>query len=237
MRYLVMAIIGIIILSGATCNQNITMSPENQRVITDELSNKRFFLKSSFYYGDFYGSPEVCLLSPRRFNETIYLEGIDGKPILPGEEKGIIPYNTEVLIERVEFPPANRPLLTPRFYPWVYLKVDKLSGYKSCIVVIRPNVVKREDFISLFNDIFSTENNESFLKTLSQEKREAIFDKKFIEGLTENEVYVIFGKPDSIKFVRDSKERLVIFDYQFFNIIFKDDKTYKLERKVVRDDK
>jgi len=236
MRYAVIFLI-CLILSGATCGQNIGMSVDNQKVINDELVGKRFFLKSSFYYGDFYGSSDHCLLSPRRFSETFYLEGIDGKPILPGEEKGIIPYNTEVLVEKVEFPPANRPFLTPRFYPWVYIKVDKLFGYRDCIVVLRPNVSTKEEFMPLFYDVFSVENNEAYLKSLSPEKRDAIFNKRFLEGLTENEVYIIFGRPDSIRFVKEGGGRRVIFDYRTFEIIFKDDRTYKLERKVIRDDK
>lgn len=228
-NYLLIIFLSIIIMNGATCGNQGAMNQNNQRYINELLQKNRFFLRYSLYYGDFYGNTNVCLLSPRRFNETIYLEGIDGKPILPGKEVGIIPFNTEILIEKIEFPPANRPLLTPRYYPWVYLRVDKLSGYKECIVVIRPDVSNPEEFLSLFNEFFSKENFDEYLKSINSDLRDAIFNKKFLEGIKEEEIKIIFGKPDSISYKMENDEKITIYDYTFFKVYFKNGKSIKLE--------
>ncbi|MGB9600343.1 MAG: hypothetical protein ACPL7I_07305 [Myxococcota bacterium] len=227
--YFLIFIFIFLVIYGATCGTQGAMSESNQKYINEVITNNRYFLKSSLYYGDFYGNKEICLLSNRKFSETIYLVGIDGKPILPGEEKGIIPFNTEVLIEKIEFPPSNRPIFTPRYYPWVYLKVDRLSGYKSCIVVIRPDVSKPDEFLALFDELFSKNNNEQYLKKINTEIRDAIFNKKFVVGATEGEIRIIFGKPDSIEYKRENNENITIYDYSYFRVLFKDGKSFKYE--------
>lgn len=231
---IILLILFVILSLGATCQNQMKMSRDSQNLINNEFRGRRFFLNSSMYYGDFYGNSDICLLSPRRFEETNYLEGIDGRPIFPGKEKGIIPFNSEVLIEKIEFPYSNRPLLTPRFYPWVYLKVDRLEGYKTCIVVIRPDVSKVEEFEVLFYEIFSRDSREDRFKEFSSEVRDAIFNKRYINGLSEEEVYIIFGRPDSIEHRREGGEKVVIFDYEYFEIIFKNGKTISLTRTEKR---
>ncbi|MCX7943502.1 MAG: hypothetical protein N2746_03220 [Deltaproteobacteria bacterium] len=214
---------------GATCHTGSNMSEVHQKMINETLGNRRYFLKSSFYYGDFYGNSDVCLLSPRRFSDTIYLEDIDGKPIVSGKEKGIVPFNTEVKVEKIEFPLATRPLLTPRFYPWVYVTVDRPLGYKACIVVIKPDVAKPEDFKKLFDEIFSENSFESYLKSVSSDVRDAIYEKKFKEDLSEEEIRIIFGKPDSVTFYREGDINIKALNYPSFKIILKNGKSYKLE--------
>ncbi len=226
----ILLLVSIVIFVDATCQNYVRMNSSDQKIINENLTGKRFFLKSSMYYGDFYGNSDICLLSPRKFKETNYLEGLDKKTIFPGEEKGIVPYNSEVLVEKVEFPFSNRPLLTPRFYPWVYLKVDKLSGYKSCIVVIRPDVGRVEEFKILFYEIFSAENNEKVISKFNSDVRDAIFNKKYIDGLSEQEVYIIFGKPDRIEHKRVGDTHIVVFDYEYFTITFKDDRTVSFNK-------
>ncbi len=228
-KYLFTILLIITINYGATCYNHSGMSEYNQRIINQDRTGGRYFLRYSFYYGDFYGNNETCLLSPRKFSETIYLEGIDGKPILPGSEKGIIPFNTEVMIEKIEFPPANRPILTPRFYPWVYIRVDGISGYRNCIVVIRPDVSNPEEFTALFNEIFSKDSFDSYLKGLNSEIRDAIYRKRFVENLSSEEVVIVFGKPDSIYYKKENINNIAVFDYRFFRVILKDGKTIKYE--------
>lgn len=230
MKYYISFIAIVLVLYGATCQRYYGMSDENKELINKNLKDKRFFLKYSFYYGDFYGNSNICLLSTKKFEETVYLVGIDGKPILPGIEKGVIPFNTEVMIEKVEFPPANRPILTPRFYPWVYLRVDKLSGYNNCIVVIRPDVNNVEDFNTLFGEIFSESNMESYIKGLSAEVREAIYEKTYKDNLDEKDVIIIFGKPDEVTYLKEGDDTLKILDYQFFKVVMKNGKSYRFEK-------
>lgn len=230
----ILFVLFVILSLGATCQNQTKMSRDSQNMINSEFKGRRFFLNSSMYYGNFYGNSDICLLTLRRFRETNYLEGIDNRPIFPGEEKGIIPFNSEVLIEKIEFPYSNRPLLTPRFYPWVYLKVDRLEGYRTCIVVIRPDVSKVEEFEILFYEIFSRDSREDRLKEFSSEVRDAIFNKRYIDGLNEEEVYIIFGRPDNIEHRREGGEKVVIFDYEYFKITFKNDKTVSLTRTEKR---
>ncbi len=87
-----------------------------------------------------------------------------------------------------------------------------------------------DEFYNLFYEIFSQNSADSYLKGLSAEAREAVFNKSFATGLGENEVIIIFGKPDSVTYMKEKESNLKVLDYSYFRIILKDGVSYKFEK-------
>ncbi|MBI5527037.1 MAG: hypothetical protein HY897_11940 [Deltaproteobacteria bacterium] len=183
----------------AACATGPTLKKSDQDAVSRRYSGKRMFLRSSMHYGQFFGDRKSYLIASRRFSELRLIEGLDGLPIPPGKEDGTIPAGREAEIERIEFPPAERPLLTPRFYPWVYLKVDKTFTDRPHILVLQPNVETAAEFEQLLGLYLVERDPRPAIEARGAEIRKAIDAKNVVEGMNEDALVASMGAPDEIR--------------------------------------
>lgn len=183
----------------AACATGPTLKKSDQDAVNRRYSGKRMFLRSSMHYGPFFGDRKSYLIASRRFSELRLIEGLDGLPISPGTEEGTIPAGREAEIERIEFPPAERPLLTPRFYPWVILKVDKTFTNRPHILVLQPNVETAAEFEQLLGLFLVERDPRPAIEARGAEIRKAIDAKNVVNGMNEDDLVASLGAPDEIR--------------------------------------
>lgn len=112
---------------------NYTVIPDQDRQRVDDAhTGSLLFLRQSTYVGNFYDDDRYRLVHPRRFEELTYLQTLEGDAIAPGHAEGIIPAGTRVRVERIEWPTGDvvfrRPLYTPRYTTWIWLRVALERG-------------------------------------------------------------------------------------------------------------
>jgi hypothetical protein len=179
------------------CATTTGMKKSDQLDAASRYQGKRMFLTSSMYYGPFYGDRYSYLVAPRRFEELRQLDDQNGRPIIPGPALGIIPAGREVLIEKVEFSPAERPLLTPRFFPWIYMKVDKTFTDKPHVLVLQPDPASPQDFDRVMGAYLSASDPRPGINARPAAIRDAIDSKTPVEGMTSADVAASLGYPDA----------------------------------------
>jgi hypothetical protein len=212
-------------VSAGTCANTVTLKPDDQAAVKKRYEGKQLFLRSSMYYGPFFGDRKTHLLATRAFGELRLIEGLDGVPIPPGKDEGIVPAGREVLVEKIEFPPAERPLLTPRFYPWVYLKVDKTFTDRPHILVLQlggDTLVEFEQLVAMY---LVEKDPRPAINLRPQPVREAIDAKKVVEGMTEDDLITALGMPDSVRRLQDKDGRTDLWSYPTRCVTVKEGKT------------
>ena len=81
--------------------------PRSVRVaIEDHYENHVVELRQSVYYGDLYDENEQWLVSPHPFESTFHIVDLDGNPIHPQNQVGIIPAGSRLIIDEIEFQPT-----------------------------------------------------------------------------------------------------------------------------------
>jgi hypothetical protein len=198
---------------AATCGNVATLRKDDQDAVRARYEGKRLFLRSSMYYGPFFGDRKTYLLATRAFGELRLIEGLDGVPIPPGKEEGVVPAGREVLVERIEFPPAERPLLTPRFYPWVYLKVDKTFTDRPHVVVLQLGGDTLVEFEQAIGAYLVEKDPRPAIAGRPQPVREAIDAKAAVGGMTEDDLVTSLGMPDAVRHVQDKDGHTELWAY------------------------
>lgn len=116
-----------VLLLCAGCAGTTVLSPPVREDLAQRVHGRRQYLAVSMYAGPFFREADRQLLSAAPFSELRLLEGPGGGAISPGVEEMVWPAGTEVRVREVEFPTGlvvtRRPILTPRYHPWVMLEV------------------------------------------------------------------------------------------------------------------
>ena len=219
------AIVFAVTTFAGTCAPTATLRKDDQGAVKKRYEGKRMFLRSSMYYGPFFGDRKTFLLATRGFGELRLIEGLDGVPIPPGKDEGIVPAGREVLIEKIEFPPAERPLLTPRFYPWVYVKVDKTFTDRPHIIVLQLGGDTLVEFEQLLGMYLVEKDPRPAIDARPQPVRQAIDAKKVVEGMTEDDLITALGMPDGVRHVQDKEGRTELWVYPKRCVKVKEGKT------------
>ncbi len=197
-------IIGAIVLASACSSQ--TKLPANVRNELQARHLKRTVeLKQSVYFGDLYDENEKWLLSPHPFGETFHIVDLEGAPIHPQGQKGIIPAGSAFVIEKLEFPDstalAMRMLTTPRYNPWIYLtpgpgNTAAPTGRRFFILLLPMDLETGEATQREIDELLAPAGEvQAWMKERSPEVRAAIERKDVVAGMTLPEVVASLGKP------------------------------------------
>jgi hypothetical protein len=180
-----------------------------QKQLNSQVEKQSFWLKQSLYAGPFYDDNRYQLLHPRNFEELTYLKTIDGDYILPPPSSEIIPAGTRIEIQKIEWPTGinifKRPLLTPRYWPWVYTRLARARGPvtikrdQTYIFILPNSVIDEKSFTDWKDALFSKDNNNEWIMTQDEKIRDAIFAKKPLIGMDYLALFASMGHPDSIK--------------------------------------
>jgi hypothetical protein len=182
--------------AAAGCASAAAMKKADMEAVKSKYQGARMFIRSSMNYGRFYGDRRCYLISTRRFGDLRQVEDLDEKPITPGSEMGVIPAGREVIIDRVEFPPAPRPLFSPRFYPWVFMRIDKTFTDSPHILVIQPEPKSPAEFDQILGLSLSASSPRPSIDQRPPAIRNAIDGKALLEGMEPPDVVASWGFPD-----------------------------------------
>ncbi|MEI6804945.1 MAG: hypothetical protein WCK49_00370 [Myxococcaceae bacterium] len=153
-------------------------------VMTQSWAAQSYWVKQSLYGGLFYDDDRYGLVSPEPFEKLTYLKSLAGDYIIPPPSTEIILFGTRVQIQKIEWPTEQniikRPLLTPRYLPWIYLTValDRgavtLSRERTYVMLVPEEIKSEKALMDWFLNYFSKQDNNLYFLNLSPSEQEAI---------------------------------------------------------------
>jgi hypothetical protein len=196
---------------GASACPSYTVIPDDARARLDERhGGELLFLKQSLYAGRFYDDDRFRLVHPRRFDELTYLRTVEGDPIPPPPADEIIPAGTRVRVERLEWPDGNavfrRPLYTPRYTTWIFLRVARERGADVTVerkerhILLLPGGLHDEaTFEEWFAASLTKTDPNPWLASLPDDQRVGIEQKKPVRGMGYEALTAALGFPDRLE--------------------------------------
>lgn len=204
---------------AAAC-ASYTVIADNQRAAIDEAHNgELLYLKQSMYAGRFYDDDRYRLLHPRRFQELTYLLNAEGEAIPPPPADEIIPAGTRVRVEKIDWPDGDavfrRPLYTPRYTTWIWLRVARERGSSTTIerderhILLLPGGISDADtFNQWFTASLTADDPNPWLVGLPEPQQQGIEQKKPAVGMTYEALTAALGFPDRLN--RDEQDGAVV---------------------------
>lgn len=214
------AVVVALAASGVGC-ASYNVIPDDARARIEEAhEGELLFVKQSLYAGRFYDDDRYRLVHPRRFGELTYLLNAEGEPIPPPPADEIIPVGTRVRIERIEWPDGDavfrRPLYTPRYTTWIFLRVARGTGTgvtmeraERHILLLPGGLSDEESFEQWFSAALSKADPTPWLRSLSEVQQVAIAQKKPAKGMTYEALTAAMGFPDKISQRQDDDGTVV----------------------------
>lgn len=190
---------------------NYAVIPDDQRkAIDQDHTGALLFLRQSVYVGQFYDDDRYKVVHPRKLEELTYLQTIEGDAIPPPPAEGIIPAGTRVRVESIEWPTGDvvfrRPLYTPRYTTWVFLRVARERGPNVTMerddrhILLLPGGISDEDtFDEWFDASLTEEDPNPWLLSLPEEQQNAIALKRAVKGMSYDALSAALGFPDTMQ--------------------------------------
>ena len=206
----VRALLAAALLASAGC-PNYAVIPDDQRKAVDDAhTGALLFLRQSLYVGQFYDDDRYKLVHPRKLEELTYLQTIEGDAIAPPPAEGIIPAGTRVRVESIEWPTGDvvfrRPLYTPRYTTWVFLRVARERGREITVerddrhILLLPGGISDEDTFDEWFDASLTEDDPNpWLLSLPEDQQNGIALKRAIKGMSYDALTAALGFPDTMQ--------------------------------------
>jgi hypothetical protein len=203
-------VLAMLVVGGAACPAYTVLSSGDRELLEKAHGGEVLYLKQSMYVGMFYDDDRYELVHARRFNELTYLQTIEGESIPPPSTGAIIPAGTRVRIERLEWPTGDvvfrRPLYTPRYTTWIWLRVAAERGSdvtierpKRSVMLLPAGINDAETFNEWFRASLTVEDPNPWLFSLPEEQRLAIEQKRAVPGMTYEALTAALGFPDQIQ--------------------------------------
>lgn len=215
MRVVLALAASLAIFTGLGCPSYAVIPDGDRKLVDDAHTGSLLFLRQSVYVGNFYDDDRYRLIHPRRFEELTYLETLEGDAIPPGPAEGIIPAGTRVRVERIEWPIGEvvfrRPLYTPRYTTWIWLRVALERGSEVTmerdqrhVMLLPAGIGDSETFDLWFDAALSQEDPNPWLLSLPEDQQQAIAQKAAVVGMGYDALTTALGFPDTLtRDVRD----------------------------------
>jgi hypothetical protein len=202
-----------------SCASHVTLPNDVVGAIDETHQGELLYLKQSLYAGQFYDDDRFRLVHSRRFNELTYLQNAEGESIPPPPADEIIPAGTRVRVEKIEWPDGDaifrRPLYTPRYTPWIFLRVARERGSEVTverserhILLLPGGISDQESFEAWFQASLSPTDPNPWLLGLPENQQAAIEQKKPAVGMSYEALTAALGFPDRLD--RDVKDGVVV---------------------------
>ncbi len=203
-----------LLLLQLACASHTKLPTHIRNAIAAHYKTDVVALAQSHYYGPLYDENSMWLLSPYDFANTTHIVGLDGVPIHPQHQQGIVPAGSRFEIIDIEFPdPAalsRRMLTTPRYNPWVILKPIDDSGEgttwrrspKPFVLVLPPDLdSEKQVHAAIARILVPPKKMDFWLQKRSPQVRSAIRHKTLLPGMRADEMIASRGLP--IHWLRD----------------------------------
>jgi hypothetical protein len=188
----------VLCLAAAACFPRASVPEAERARASRELEGERRFVKVALFAGPFFGDNTKLLVSDSPFSELDLLQTTGGQPITPPEAQRVILPGATVRIEKVEFPTgfliAKRVVMTPRYHPWVYLRME---GEARPLVVVLPQTLADADAVRLeLERVLGTVDPSPALQALPPPQRSAVARKVPLEGMAPQALEMAWGYPE-----------------------------------------
>lgn len=200
------AVTSALLLGG--CPSYTSIPEGTQQRIREIRDGQLLWLKQSMYAGDFWDDDRYRLLSTRPFSEISYLRTPEGEPLVPPPEDSVIPAGTRVRVEEIAFPTGDRvfrrPLYTPRYTTWVFLRVaaargdTRLEHEKRHILLLPAYLKDQESFDTWFEASLTDVDPNPWIRSLPAEQRRGIEQKRAVPGMSYEALTAALGFPDQL---------------------------------------
>ena len=190
------------------CPGHTQIPVEEQQGIQNNFEGQIFWLQQSLYAGEFYDDDRYQLVHPRRFDALTYLKNAEGEIILPPPAQSIIPMGTRVRVEKIDFATQKnilkRPIFTPRYATWVFLRVAKARGdtlleREKVHILLPPGGIHNQKAFELWlTTVINTEDPNPWLNKQGSAFREGIFQKRPVVGMDQRGLTAAMGMPDRL---------------------------------------
>ncbi|MBN1960324.1 MAG: hypothetical protein JW841_05215 [Deltaproteobacteria bacterium] len=193
-----------LVVITTSCASQTLLTLSSRERINSRHQNHIVSLRQSCYYGDLYDENEMWLLSPYPFDETSHIINLQGEPIHPQGQRGIIPAGSSFIVKKIEFPDstamAKRMLTTPRYNPWIYLIPTQNTitpTNRKYFILLLPMNLAKETLVesAIAKQLAEPENVNSWLKSLRPTIRAAILNKDIAVGMKIDELTAAMGTP------------------------------------------
>jgi hypothetical protein len=198
-------------LAASSCASYTALAPEDRANLSRDLSGKDAdkYLKLSFYVTPFFGDASKKLLSALPSDEVRMLDDTGGAPISPGTPESITSVGTRVRVQQIEFPTswvvAGRVPYTPRTQPWVYLFVEGQPKEQVFILVLRPKIRTRDEFLAEVERYLTSEDPARTLSQWSPLVREAVKSKNALQDMPAEALEMAWGYPETKQITWDQQ--------------------------------
>jgi hypothetical protein len=207
-HFCLVALAGAALAISGCADAAIVPAPD-RLLIETKLEGSLRFLHQSMFAGSFYDDDRYRLLHPRRFEELTYLLDAEGQPIAPPAASEVVPVGTRVRIEEIEWATGDeifrRPLYTPRYTTWVWLRVARDRGREASIerderyILLLPGgITDAATFDQWLDASISAEDPNPWLLSLGDAERAAVLQKRAVVGMDYRTLTAAMGYPDRI---------------------------------------
>jgi hypothetical protein len=188
----------LLFLAAAACFPRASVPDAERTRASRELEGERRFVKAALWVGPFFGDNTKLLVSDSPFSELDLLQTTEGRPIAPPEALRVILPGATARIEKVEFPTgfliAKRVVMTPRYHPWVYLRIE---GEGRPLVIVLPQTLADADEVRLeLERVLGTVDPGPAFQALPPAQRSAIARKLPLEGMGPQALEMAWGYPE-----------------------------------------
>jgi hypothetical protein len=215
-----------------SCATPRAIVPEAEQArVARELNGQQRFLRVAANAGPLWGDTGKLFLTDQPIAEIDLVETAGGSPIAPRFER-VLPPGTPVRIVRVEFPSsyllAQRVVTTPRYHPWVYLKVG--GEARPHVVVLSQLVATYDDVLGELERLLTTEDSRDAFDAFAPEVREAILRKEAIEGMSARALEMAWGVPERKRIDRPARTEEWIWPAGKRRAYLREDRVERLEK-------
>jgi hypothetical protein len=191
-------VLPLILLFAAACVPRASVPDAERERASRELEGERRYTKVALWVGPFFGDNTKLLVSDSPFSELDLLQTSEGHTITPPQAQRVLLPGSPVRIEKVEFPTgwiiAKRVVMTPRYHPWVYLR---LEGEPRPMVLVLPQTLGSADDVrlELERELGASDATSAF-RALPDPERAAIARKEPLEGMGPKALEMAWGYPE-----------------------------------------
>jgi hypothetical protein len=185
--------------SLAACRPRAVIPDAERQRVVSELSGQQRWLRVAVYAYPLWGDRGKLMLSDAPPEEIDLVETTGGEPIAPPPAERVLAPGTPIRIEEVEFPTgwtiASRPVMTPRYHPWVLLVPERGDG-RVPVLVLSQTAVSLDDVRGEVERLLATDDPSTLFASLPQEQRDAILRKQLVEGMSPRAAEMAWGLPE-----------------------------------------
>ena len=179
--------------------------PTPAELVSMGYEGKIFELKHSHFYGELYDENEFMLLAPYPFRDVFHLVDLEGQPIHPQNQRGVIPAGTRVRFRELDtvdrWSSLNRMLTAPRYHSWLIVelvdRLDLLPSERQPFVLLVSAELDDPEVRKAAIDRWLAPVGEttSWLQTRSSRAQQAIALKAPYPGMQQDELIAAMGPP------------------------------------------